>query len=80
MFCPIPPKVIFTTPMENRAPISTTHQGVVTGRFMASNRPVTAAERSEIVDGLLSSHLVTAHSTRTQEAMLTASTRSSAHP
>ena len=79
-FCPRPPKVIFTTPIENTAPIRTTHHGVDTGRFIARRRPVTTAERSAMVEGLFIIYLVTAHSVRTQAPVLTARTRSSAQP
>ena len=47
---------------------------------MASSRPVTTADRSPTVAGRFISHLVTAHSSSTQEATLTASTSSSAQP
>mgnify|MGYP003321456502 CR=1 FL=1 len=79
-FCPNPPKDIFTTPIANRAPMKTTHQGVVTGRFIASRSPVTTAADSQKRPCLLKRYFVMAHSTSTQESTLTPRTSSSAHP
>lgn len=52
-FWPSPPKSIFTTSMANIPPTAPIHQGTLTGRFSASSRPVTTAERSPMVFFLL---------------------------
>ena len=65
--------------MAKTAPISTTHQGVVYGRFSASSRPVTPAASGQS-KGRFISHLQIAHSSSTQDTMLTASTSSIDQP
>ena len=79
-FWPMPPKDSLATQMETKAPMNTIQRGIADGRFIASSRPVTTAERSPMVEGFFSIHLVTAHSSSTQEATLTARTSSSAQP
>ena len=76
----MPPKDILTTPMANSAPISTIHQGVETGRFIASSRPVTVAAEGQNRPMSLKRNLAIAHSISTQETALTASTRREAQP
>ena len=80
MFWPRPPKVILATPMATTAPMNTTHQGVVYGRFRPRRIPVTTAERSHKVEGFFSRKRVMAHSSRRQEHTLTAITRISFQP
>ena len=79
-FCPIPPKVIFATAIANKAPISTTHQGVEEGRFSASSKPVTIADKSPIEDFFLSRYFDIMYSAKTQEIILTPCTIISFHP
>ena len=43
-FCPIPPNVIFATPIATKEPMNTIHQGEFGGRLRASSKPVRAAE------------------------------------
>ena len=45
-FLPIPPNSPLTTTMANTLPKAACHKGMETGRFKASKRPVTQAERS----------------------------------
>ena len=66
--------------MAKRAPISTIHQGVETGRFIASSRPVTVAAEGQNRSMFFMRNLAIAHSISTQDTALTASTRSSAQP
>ena len=79
-FCPSPPKDIFATPIATTAPMKTTHHGVVEGRFSASNIPVTAAEKSPMVEGFFSRYLVMRYSINMQDKTLTARTSSSPRP
>ena len=79
-FCPRPPKVSLATQMAKAAPMKTTHQGVVAGRFIASRRPVTTAEKSPTVEVFFSRYRVIRYSSNTQEATLTPSTSSSPQP
>ena len=79
-FWPIPPKVILATPMDTSAPMNTTHHGVVLGKFIASKRPVTTADKSPMVLGALSIYLVMAHSSNTPEGTLTARINNSLQP
>ena len=46
IFCPRPPKAIFTTTIANTAPITNCQTGRVNGTLKANNIPVTTAERS----------------------------------
>ena len=46
---PMPPNGTFTRAIANTLPSTHIHQGAETGRFIPSNMPVTAAERSPIV-------------------------------
>ena len=80
MFCPSPPKVIFTTPIAKIAPIVSTHQGQDTGTFRARRIAVTTAERSPTEQGFLRRNLLMRYSTPTQETMLTPSRNSSFQP
>ena len=79
-FWPMPPKGSLATQMATTAPMNTIQRGIADGRFSASSRPVTTADRSPTVEGRFISHRVTAHSSSTQEAMLTRITTSSAQP
>ena len=67
--CPSPPKNCFTITIENNAPITTIHSGIVTGRLNAKSIPVTTALKSPIVDFFLSS-FSHAHSKNTQAKTL----------
>ena len=79
-FWPMPPKGSLATQIQTTAPMNTIHRGIEDGRFIASSRPVTTADRSPTVEGRFSIQRVTAHSSSTQEATLTSRTSSSAQP
>ena len=49
---PMPPNSCLTTMMAKALPISGIHSGTLAGRFRASSRPVTAADRSATRMGL----------------------------
>ena len=67
---PMPPNSCLTMMIANTLPISGIHSGTLAGRFSASSRPVTAAERSEIRMGLWASFCQT-NSESTAAATLT---------
>ena len=48
-FCPMPPKNCLTTMMATKEPNMACQMGISTGRFSARIRPVTAADRSVMV-------------------------------
>ena len=50
-FWPRPPNSCFAKMMANALPTIATQTGADAGRFIASNRPVTTADRSLIVTG-----------------------------
>ena len=79
-FWPRPPNDILTTPIANRAPANTIHQGVVEGRFMASRRPVTSADQPLNISGFFMRYLAMSHSRPMQKTALSASTISSDQP
>ena len=73
-FWPMPPKGSLATQIQTTAPMNTIHRGIEDGRFIASSRPVTTADRSPTVEGRFNIQRVTAHSSSTQEATLTSRT------
>ena len=80
MFCPRPPKDILAMPMATTAPMTTTHQGVLQGRFIASSRPVTSAEEPLNSSGRFIRNFAMSHSRPTQATALTARTSNSDQP
>ena len=48
-FMPSPPNACFATPMANTEPTAAIQSGIPAGRFSASSRPVSTAERSPMV-------------------------------
>ena len=78
---PSPPKVIFTTPIANKAPITTIHNGMLAGRLNASNKPVRMAEPSVTVGRpSRSRYLPMTHSKNTHDATDTAVTAMAPRP
>ena len=78
-FLPRPPNNPLTATIATSAPNTACHSGMDTGRLYASNTPLTAAERSEMVLGLPQS-FSKPHSKNMQAAAHTAVTNSARHP
>ena len=71
-FCPSPPKLIFATPIATNAPITTIHQGKLLGKLNARSKPVSTAERSQMVDFCFKINFAISHSNSTQATTLIA--------
>ena len=76
---PMPPNSSFTTTMATNEPITAMYSGMVEGRLKASSKPVTTADRSPAVWGVLRSRHHR-YSNSTQAAVVTAVTSSARQP
>jgi hypothetical protein len=77
---PSPPKLIFTTPIANAAPIATIYKGIPEGRLSANSNPVSAADRSHTVGRIFSTYFCNTHSSPTDALTDTIVTKSAVMP